>query len=80
MSEGSAEQNLTEVFKLARVTRMNQGLETISEWSRNRAASDHNPDTTITMLTRKVQELDERSMSAGYRAVQAMAGEEEHDL
>lgn len=37
--------------------RLNQGLHTLAIWCQNRAMGDHDIDTTLTMLTRKADEL-----------------------
>lgn len=37
--------------------RLNQGLRTIAAWAESRANSEHNIDTTLSILERKVREL-----------------------
>jgi hypothetical protein len=52
----------------ARKERLNQGLLTLSSWAASRAAGDHDEDTTLSMLKRKVAELHDAVDRAGWLA------------
>lgn len=52
----------------ARKERLNRGLRTLALWCHIRAVEDHNDDTTMTMLQRKVAELAHAIDRAGWAA------------
>jgi hypothetical protein len=65
-------------FGSARKERLNQGLLTLSSWAAGRAAGDHDEDTTLSMLKRKVAELHDAVDRAGWLA-STKADESERD-
>ena len=52
----------------ARRERLWEGLTTLSEWAAKRAGREYNTDTTITMLSRKVQDIIDSVDKAGWQA------------
>jgi hypothetical protein len=52
----------------ARKEKLSQGLEALAKWVEARASGDHSPDTTLTLLQRKVAELEARTTRAGREA------------
>lgn len=48
--------------------RLNRGLRTLGQWCFERAAGEHNEETTLTMLIRKVGELEEAVLRSGWAA------------
>ena len=49
--------------------RLNHGLRTLASWCQSRAMLDHDTETTLTMLERKVGELRGKMMKAGWDAL-----------
>jgi len=53
----------------ARRERLRECLETLSVWCERRAGKKYNTDTTITMLSRKVQDIMDSVAKAGRRGL-----------
>lgn len=47
---------------------MQAGLEALSSWAKERAAGVHNTKTTMTILRRRILELDAMVLRAGWSA------------
>lgn len=54
--------------ELARRAAMQAGLEALSSWAKERAAGVHNTKTTMTILRRRILELDAMVLRAGWSA------------
>lgn len=54
----------------ARKARLNQGLLTLASWAQSRATGEHDEGTTLTMLARKVGDLNQAVQKAGWHAVE----------
>lgn len=52
----------------ARQNRLNQGLLTLSDWTSARAQKNHNEQTSLSILKRKVAELEDAVNRAGWAA------------
>jgi hypothetical protein len=52
----------------ARREQLARGLQFLARWAEARASGDHCPDTTLTLLQRKVVELEARTVRAGWDA------------
>ena len=50
--------------------RLNHGLKTLASWCGSRAMLDHDTETTLTMLERKITELRGKVMKAGWAAIE----------
>lgn len=55
----------------ARKARLNQGLLSLASWAQSRATAEHNDDTTLTMLEKKVAEIKSAVNKAGWDAIAA---------
>ena len=53
----------------ARKERLNLGLRTLGSWAGSRAMGDHDDETTLAMLERKVAELRSAVNKAGWEAL-----------
>ena len=53
----------------ARKERLNRGLRTLASWAQSRAMGEHDDETTLTMLERKVSELRAAVNKAGWDSV-----------
>jgi hypothetical protein len=49
----------------ARREQLARGLESLAKWAEARASGDHRPETTLSLLKRKVVEIEARSIRAG---------------
>lgn len=52
----------------ARKEKLNECLLNLSKWAESRAAGTHDADTTLTMLKKRVQEIETQVNRAGWRA------------
>lgn len=52
----------------ARKLRLNEVLHTLGDWCHARAAGDHNEMTTLTLLSRRISEIESSVNRAGWRA------------
>ena len=58
-----------DTLTVARRNRLNECLHTLSAWADKRTLCEHNPDTTLEMLQRKVQEVVHSVEKAGWNAI-----------
>ena len=59
----------SDIIKSAQHERLNQGLETLSDWCKNRADGDYNIETTLSMLETMARQLRGRVVDAGLSAI-----------
>lgn len=52
----------------ARKAELNRRLEVLAQWAVARAQGDHDEDTTLTMLKRRVEQIEDGVNRAGWRA------------
>ena len=55
-------------IRIARMEELNRRLRVLSEWALNRTTGGHDTETTITMLRRRVEEIEDGVNRAGWRA------------
>ncbi len=55
-------------IKLARKIALKHQLAILSDWAQNRANGDFNERTTLTVLKRKLVEIEDKVNKAGYAA------------
>ena len=61
----------TAAMEIARKHRLNEALITLAEWVAKRERGEFNTDTTLTMLAKKVVEIEHSVRNAGCRAYAA---------
>jgi len=62
--------NEEQTIEAARRNRLNQGLMALASWCQSRAMGDHDIETTLKMLTTKVEKLPWRVVKAGADALE----------
>jgi|688.fasta_scaffold01478_38 hypothetical protein len=59
---------MSDTYTQARKERLNRGLLTLSSWASSRTIGNHDEDTTLSMLKRKITELCDAVDRAGWGA------------
>jgi hypothetical protein len=61
-----------DTYKMARKERLNLGLQMLASWAQSRAMGEHDDETTLTLLERKIAKLRVAVNKAGRDAVAAV--------